>query len=611
MSSMTVTLSTSLLLVLVTLVGREGQATAVFLKLAMASWCAESDCSKPRSVNGSDGGGLHSQTSQLNSTQEMCCDWGFLETSLWPDFFFYKRPAQSLMKKLTRQEMSSSAKLYSGCSKTIKSQMKTNLYQHNLKKIKSKSFQYQQALECVLTVFMHLYGMPVFLIADCFKANHKIVLVLEEMLHLCFTHCHHIMNTSKEIKDWGEAKAKSCHSRNDMGEQLTCGQWSHCPVSSPLEISKTFSSNCFSTCGNWILFYFSMNQNSNYDNQTLKMSQKKSFLTTYSKKRKNTGMKKSECDKTPHTNSFKKINQVLMQGMSLHLNLLPFIRSPFYLMKMIAWLKQNEVKILYASFKIKHSVTTPFYLELSATFIMSIPLMKSGHGSCQEPRFKLKVKNYHLMPCHPNTTAMQFLPMKKKKKKKVHACAGTWIWPSFLFHLKHSFPFQREFKDAPRLINLKPIDVCAQMSSDTQIKTMWNKKEVCKKEFENSHHFKSPWCHPVILVENKPVVEFAFSVCGWEQVWKPGQSASKSCKEDIDWKFLKLLTGLLTINYYSLGSNNITVTLTVDTAQLYKTHTHTHTHVSFLLTCHFMNMKTNKETLANEEKFMGSLFLYS
>lgn len=77
--------------------GREGQATAVFLKLAMASWCAESDCSKPRSVTGRDGGGSHSQTFQSNSTQEMCCDWGFLETSLWPAF--YKRlKAQSLIK---------------------------------------------------------------------------------------------------------------------------------------------------------------------------------------------------------------------------------------------------------------------------------------------------------------------------------------------------------------------------------------------------------------------------------------------------------------------------------------------------------------------------------
>lgn len=53
---------------------REGQATAVFLKLAMASWCAESDCSKPRSVTRRDGGGSHSQTFQSNSTQEMYCD---------------------------------------------------------------------------------------------------------------------------------------------------------------------------------------------------------------------------------------------------------------------------------------------------------------------------------------------------------------------------------------------------------------------------------------------------------------------------------------------------------------------------------------------------------
>lgn len=121
--------------------------------------------------------------------------------------------------------------------------------------------------------------------------------------------------------------------KNDRGEQLTCGQWSYCPVSSYLEISKTFFSNCSSTCGN--SFFFSMNRNSNYDNQTLnKRSQnKKSFLTTYSK---NADVKMSECDKMPHANSLNKFNQVLIQGIGLHLRLQPFIRSPFYLIKMIA-----------------------------------------------------------------------------------------------------------------------------------------------------------------------------------------------------------------------------------------------------------------------------------
>lgn len=120
---------------------------------------------------------------------------------------------------------------------------------------------------------------------------------------------------------------------------------------------------------NSFFFFFSMNRNSNYDNQTLnKRSQnKKSFLTTYSK---NADVKMSECDKMTHANSLNKFNQVLIQGIGLHLRLQPFIRSPFYLIKMIAWLKRNEVKIRYASFKIKLTVTTPFYLELSATFIM-------------------------------------------------------------------------------------------------------------------------------------------------------------------------------------------------------------------------------------------------
>lgn len=140
-------------------------------------------------------------------------------------------------------------------------------------------------------------------------------------------------------------------------------------VFSYLQFSKTFFYNCSSTCSNWIHFFYFYEPNSNYGNQTLnKRSQKKkSFLMTYWK---SADVETSECDKMLHANSLNKFNQVLIQGTGLHLRLPSFARSPFYLIKTIAWLKRNEVKIRYASFKIKHTITTPFYLELSTTFIM-------------------------------------------------------------------------------------------------------------------------------------------------------------------------------------------------------------------------------------------------
>lgn len=85
-----------------------------------------------------------------------------------------------------------------------------------------------------------------------------------------------------------------------------------------------------------------MNWNSNYDNQTLnKRSQKKS-PSSQPIKEKNAGVEMSECDKMPHTNSLNKFNQVLIQVIGLHLRLQPFIHSPFYLIKTIAWLKKMK-----------------------------------------------------------------------------------------------------------------------------------------------------------------------------------------------------------------------------------------------------------------------------